>query len=127
MPCVPSTVRVSVASGGTEANGVSKSPSISQDGRFVAFTSTAPNLVPGDTNGLADIFVRDTCAGAVSCVPSTVRVSLASDGSQLSGFPADRPSLSGDGRFVAFDSNSSNLVPGDTNAVTDVFLARTGF
>ena len=57
------TSRVSVASDGTEANGNSRAPVLSADGRFIAFLSQATNLVPGDTNAVADVFVRDTVAG----------------------------------------------------------------
>ncbi len=129
------TTRVSVASDGTQANTASRiasrSPSISADGRFVAFDSGSSNLVPGDTNSCGiigncpDVFVRDTCVGAPGgCVPSTSRVSVASDGSQGNGFSAGG-SISADGRFVAFGSSVSNLVPGDTNGRGDIFLRDT--
>lgn len=131
-PCTPTTVRVSVATDGTLANGNSRSPSISADGRFVAFDSSASNLVPGDTNGqigqmtgLADVFIRDTCFGAPpGCLPSTTRVSVASDGSEASG-DSRNPSVSADSRFVTFNSTASNLVSGDTNGLIDVFLRDT--
>ena len=100
---------------GAEADHSSVEPSLSADGRFVAFQSNASNLVAGDTNSFADIFVRDRLLG------TTVRASVDSNG-----VPADyvswHPSLSGDGRYVAFQSAASNLVAGDTNAETDVFL-----
>lgn len=121
-PGAISTIRASVDSNGAEANADSLFPSISADGRFVAFHSLATNLVSGDTNSTTDVFVRDTCAGAPGiCSPSTVRVSVASDGSQGTGADIS-PSISADGRFVAFWSNSSNLVAGDTNATFDVFV-----
>jgi Tol biopolymer transport system component len=114
--------RVSVDSAGNQANEDSFSPSISTDGRFVAFESLATNLVPGDTNDNPDIFVRDTLTN------TTTRVSLDSAGNQAdtelykgSGFP----SISADGRFVAFRSNASNLVPGDTNENYDIFVRDT--
>ncbi len=99
---------------------------ISSDGRFVAFSSGASNLVVGDTNAASDIFVRDTCLGATGCTPSTVRVSVGA----TFGFPqangsSSRAAISSDGRFVAFQSDASNLVAGDTNGVGDVFLAGT--
>jgi Tol biopolymer transport system component len=119
--CTPSTVRVSVANDGSQANGISDVPSISADGRFVAFRSRASNLVAGDTNGFADIFVRDTCVGAAGCTPSTVRVSVASDGSE-GNQAGSLLSISADGRFVAFASFASNLVAGDNNAVSDIFV-----
>jgi Tol biopolymer transport system component len=109
------TTRVSVASDGTQANGDSGHPAISADGRFVAFYSSASNLVPDDTNGVEDVFVYDRLTGQIT------RVSVASDGTQANG-PSWQPSISGDGRFVAFESGASNLVPGDTNDTWDVFV-----
>ena len=116
------TRRVSVSSGGaqqtepTEADQPSFGVALSEDGRYVAFTSFASNLVPfTDTNGVNDIFVHDRQTG------QTTRVSVASDGTQAN----DRSlvvALSGDGRVVAFDSEASNLVPGDTNGSRDVFV-----
>jgi Tol biopolymer transport system component len=109
------TTRVSVASDGAEGNGGSTTPSLSADGRFVAFTSEASNLVPGDTNGMADVFVHDRETGV------TTRVSVASDGTQ-GDEGSFSPALSADGRFVAFMSGASTLVPGDTNQASDVFV-----
>jgi Tol biopolymer transport system component len=109
------TSRVSVSSAGEEANGESDTSSISADGRFVAFLSHATNLVGGDTNGDADIFVRDRSTGR------TRRVSVSSDEAQGNGPSAD-PVLSADGRIVAFSSQASNLVGGDSNSATDVFV-----
>lgn len=109
---------VSVASDGTQGNGTSHYPSISADGRYVAFSSSATNLVPGDTNGEVDLFVRDRETG------TTVRASVASDGTQaddrLTSVPLDL-AISDDGRHVAFQSDATNLVPGDTNGVADIF------
>lgn len=110
------TERVSVASDGTEANGGSFGPSISADGRFVAFTSSASNLVPNDTNGKEDVFVHDRQTG------ETTRVSVSSDGTQSNGEDSGGVSLSADGRFVLFTSNASNLVLGDGNGRYDIFL-----
>ncbi len=109
------TTRVSVASDGTQANGRSTQPSISADGRFIAFVSEASNLTPGDTNGVADIFVHDRQTG------QTTRVSVASDGTQANG-PSEKPSISADGRFVAFESTASNLVPGTTSRCGFLFF-----
>ncbi len=109
------TERVSVASDGTEANLTATVCSISADGRYVAFHSFASNLVLGDTNGFADIFVHDRETGA------TERVSVASDGTQGNA-TSWQPSLSADGRHVAFYTAASNLVPADTNGETDVFV-----
>jgi Tol biopolymer transport system component len=109
------TSRASVGASGAQADGDSFEPSLSADGRFVAFSSAASNLVAGDTNGADDVFVRDRQAN------TTTRVSLATGG----GEPNDgssSPSLSGDGRYVAFVSDATNLVPGDTNGNRDVFV-----
>ncbi len=107
--------RVSVASDGSEGNNISYDPSISADGRYVAFASEATNLVSGDTNGVPDVFVHDRTTG------QTTRVSVASDGSEGNSSSYD-PSISADGRYVAFASAASNLVPGDTNYVMDIFI-----
>jgi len=109
------TIRVSVASDGTQGNGWSGISSISADGRFVAFSSLANNLVSGDTNGFYDIFVHDRVTG------QTNRVNIASDGTQGNSWSND-PSISTDGRFVAFESPANNLVPGDTNGKGDIFI-----
>jgi Tol biopolymer transport system component len=107
--------RVSVSDGGAEGDQNSYSPSISADGRYVAFDSTATTLVASDTNGVRDIFVYDRQAGTIE------RVSVSS-----SGTPADdssfRASISADGRYVAFESSATNLVSGDGNGASDVFV-----
>ena len=110
------TTRVSVRSNGSQANNVSYTPRISGDGRSVAFVSLASNLVPGDTNRTADVFVHDRQSGTTS------RVSVSSDGHQAAKRRSDAPSISADGRFVAFVSLASNLVPGDTYGKADVFV-----
>lgn len=107
--------RISVASDGTQANGKSGNSAISEDGRFVAFSSEASNLVANDTNSVSDIFVRDRLTGVVE------RVSIASDGTQANQAPGSL-AISGDGRFVVFSSDASNLVPDDTNGVRDIFV-----
>ena len=99
---------MSVSSGGAQGNDSSFSPAISADGRFVAFDSVATNLVPGDTNGAADVFVRDRQTG------TTRRVSVGPGGVQGNDVSVT-PAISADGRFVAFESLATNLVPGDTN------------
>jgi len=109
------TVRVSVDSSGAEANNVSGSPSVSADGRFVAFVSNASNLVLNDTNGFGDVFVRDLQLG------TTVLISVNTSGVQGDG-PSSSPKISADGRYVAFASGATNLVPGDTNAASDIFI-----
>ena len=123
--CTPSTIRVSVDSNGNEGDGASFLGTISGDGRFVAFTSSATNLVPGDTNGREDVFLRDTCIGAAAgCTPSTIRISVADNGSEADA-PSFRASLSANGRYVAFDSDATILVAGDTNGASDVFVRDT--
>jgi Tol biopolymer transport system component len=109
------TTRTSVAADGTEANGSSSAPAISADGRYVAFSSDADNLVPGDTNEEEDIFVRDRQTGEV------VRVSVASNGTQAND-SANEPAISADGRYVAFESYADNLVVKDTNDTRDIFV-----
>jgi Tol biopolymer transport system component len=109
------TTRVSVDSVGLEGNNSSTTPSISGDGRYIAFNSMADNLVSNDTNGQMDIFVHDRQLGI------TDRVSVDSNGNEVN-YPSFGPSISADGRYVAFISNASNLVLGDTNNAGDVFV-----
>lgn len=113
------TTRVSVDSAGAQANGYSDNPSISADGRYVAFRSQASNLVAGDTNGVADVFVHDRLT------QETTRVSVASAGTEAGG-ESTYPSISGDGRYVAFQSLAGNLVAADTNAAEDIFVHDRG-
>lgn len=120
------TVRVSVSSAGVAGNDKSDRPSISEDGRFVAFTSDATNLVSGDFNGERDIFVhdRDTDMDGIFDEPgaiSIVRASLAFDQTEANG-RCNMPFISGDGRFVAFRSRATNLVSGGTSGVDHVFV-----
>jgi Tol biopolymer transport system component len=110
------TTRISMALDGTPADGPSVGPALSMDGRFVAFRSGATNLVSGDTNGFFDVFVHDRVSG------TTTRVSVASDGAEGKDDDSFFPALSGDGRFVAFPSEATTLVAGDTNGVRDVFV-----
>lgn len=104
-------VRVSVGLGGAEPNAASTDADVSADGRYVAFVSSASNLVEDDTNNAPDIFVRDLRSGQVRI--------LTADGDGPSGAPAISP----DGRYVSFASKAGNLVRGDTNRIQDVFLA----
>jgi pimeloyl-ACP methyl ester carboxylesterase len=113
------TTRLSVDSGGTEANGLSFFPSISADGHYVVFESFATNLVAGDTNATVDIFLRDTQAN------TTVRISLDSAGVEGNDY-SDRPALSANGRYAVFSSYATNLVGGDTDGDWDVFLHENG-
>ena len=109
------TVRVAVDSAGAQGNSGSFVPSLSANGRVVAFASGATNLVAGDTNAATDIFVHDLTTG------QTVRVSVDSAGIQGNG-ASFSPSLSADGQLVAFASSATNLVPGDTNGAEDIFV-----
>jgi Tol biopolymer transport system component len=109
------TTRVPSNSLGFQTNGGSGLPSISPDGRYVAYESAATNLVSGDTNGFGDVFVTDRLTG------STTRVSVdntGNEGNQGGG----GPSISADGRYVAFTSDSTNLVEEDTNYSSDIFV-----
>jgi Tol biopolymer transport system component len=109
------TVRVSVDVNGGDPNDASFHPSISADGRYVAFVSYASDLVQGDGNGTTDVFVRDLATG------TTTRVSKDLQGGDPN---ADSwmPSISADGRYVAFSSIASDLVQGDDNSTYDVFV-----
>jgi len=110
-----STTRVSVDSNGLEHHGICMTSSISEDGRFVAFASNASDLVPGDTNGMEDVFVRDRLLGL------TTRVSVSSTGAQANG-KCEFPSISADGRYVIFTGWADNLIVSDANGETDIFL-----
>jgi Tol biopolymer transport system component len=111
------THRLSVSSTGAQANGTSDFPSLSSDGRFVAFSSLADNLVPGDTNQASDVFVHDRQTG------ETVRVSVDSAGAQGNERSGNFGlQISANGRFVTFSSEASNLVAGDTNNRSDIFV-----
>ena len=133
VPCTPTTQLVSVGVAGAAANGVSSDPQVglglgdssgtNWDGRLVAFVSGASNLVAGDTNGVEDVFLRDTCMGVTGCTPSTVRVSVTSEGGQILGHPSAMPDfLSWDGWLVPFVTTANAVVPTDTNNLADVFV-----
>ena len=114
------TTRVSVSSTGGEGDTASGSllgwhSDISADGRFVVFSSNATNLVSDDTNFSSDIFVRDRETG------NTTRISVDSGGNQSDG-ASYFPVISADGRFIAFSSDGTNLVVGDQNVFSDVFI-----
>ncbi|MEO8477972.1 MAG: hypothetical protein ABI572_13115, partial [Actinomycetota bacterium] len=107
--------RVSEGAGALQSDGTSRHPSISGDGRYIAFDSSATNFVANDTNGMSDVFLHDTLTG------TTARISVRSNGTQGKGGSYD-PQISADGRFIVFSSDATNLVAGDTNGATDVFL-----
>ena len=110
-----STTRASVDSNGAEANGSSEYPSISADGRFVVFESSAPNLVVGDTNQHKDIFLHDMQTGQTSIVSVSTQATQGNGDSRY-------PTISKDGRLVAFKSSATNLVQSDVNNSDDVFV-----
>ncbi|MCB2188663.1 MAG: hypothetical protein KQJ78_19770 [Deltaproteobacteria bacterium] len=110
------TTRVSVDSAGGQGNGPSYGPAISGDGAFVAFESAADNLVDGDTNAVYDVFVHELATGI------TTRVSVKSGGAEQGDALSAYAAISANGRWVAFQSNATNLVAGDTNGTSDVFL-----
>ncbi len=113
-------VLASTDSGGTQGNGTSLQPFLSPDGTKVAFLSSSTNLVAGDTNGFIDVFVKILSGAGAG---TTTRISTDSAGAQSNGNSVDtRISFSADGTKVVFSSAASNLVAGDTNGVTDVFV-----
>lgn len=107
--------RVSVSSSGAQADAECLEVAVSADGRFVAFSSTASNLIENDANDNWDVFVRDRVTG------TTERVSVTHEGEEAKG-ASGRPAISRDGRFVVFVSDAANLVPEDTNESQDVFV-----
>ncbi len=109
-------VRASTSADGTQGNDESRDPILSADGRYISFWSAADNLVPGDTNGARDIFVKNLATGEI------VRASTSADGTEGNRSSWNEPSLSADGRSVAFSGGATNLVPDDTNGELDVFV-----
>jgi len=111
------TRRVSVSSQGSEASLGGGAPDISRDGRWVVFQSSSPDLVLSDTNNALDVFLRDTVQN------TTIRISLATYGVETSPFfSSASPTISTDGRFVAFASNAPNLAPNDSNGTSDIYV-----
>lgn len=113
-PAAGVTKTVSLASL-VPGNSNSNAPDVSSDGRYVCFQSLASNLVPNDTNGLSDIFVKDLQTKLIE------RVSVSTNGVQTNS-NSFNPRISNDGRYVVFSSYASNLVPGDTNGAQDIFV-----
>lgn len=105
----------STSTAGAYGNGLTNSSKISADGRYVTFNSASDNLVLPDTNTFADVFVKDLLTGVLT------RVSNAMGSADSSNNTSARPSISANGRYIAFRSRSSDLVPGDTNNVVDIF------
>jgi WD40-like Beta Propeller Repeat len=127
--CVPTTVLISAAPDGGANNQGVRSLTVDFSGRFVAFQSGASNLVPGDSNGHADIFVRDTCLGTpADCVPTTVLVTATPSGAVSTAptaFEPQFPSISGDGRYVLFMADPADLVSGARTGSPQVLLRDT--
>ena len=127
--CEPQTLLASTANDGTAGNDDSRSPSMSGDGRYVAFSSAATNLV-SEAPGGRQIYVRDTCFGAKGCTPSTELVSKDESGA-LVGTESILPSVSGSGRFVAFvavtPSHSNSKVSGQSKAADGTNGVNSGY
>ena len=126
--CVPSTTLESIGIDGHAGNGDSTSPSISADGRYIAFVSSATTLVDPDVNDVADVFVRDTCAGAPQgCVPSTQLASIAGDGSHQANGASESASINATGRYITFRSSATNLDPAFSGSAgaSAIFLRDT--
>jgi Tol biopolymer transport system component len=119
------THRISFGPGGVQGDDASDSPSISADGRYVAFESLADNLVTGDTNGVYDVFVHDRDPDGNGIFDEgngvTIRMSISGTGLEADG-ECHNPRISANGRHVGFDSAARNLVANDTNGVPDVFV-----
>jgi Tol biopolymer transport system component len=131
--CKPRTVLISIGYGGGPADGPSgryingdvSTISVSDTGRYVAFTSEADNLIASDTNASRDVFVRDTCLGAQgTCSPQTSLVSANLQGTSAGG-PSDNPQITPNGRYVAFESGAMDLATPAGGAPLQVFLRDT--
>lgn len=131
--CTPTTAEEDISTSGVQAAGqldVESNPALSSDGRFLAFSTLAYNLVSQPANVFGGIYLRDTCNGAASgCTTMTSLVGVANDGS-LPNAGGNNTSISATGRYIAFASLASNLVPGDTfapNSWKDIFVRDTCF
>ena len=109
------TRRIRIGLNGAQANGASSLGSVSNDGRYISFSSTADNLVAGDTNGNSDVFVYDRVNQTTELVSMGLNNAVANDDS-TSGF------ISGDGLYVVYESTANNLVAGDTNGNSNIFV-----
>lgn len=111
-------LQITHAADGGEPDGDSSQPVVSADGRYVAFTSSADDLVPGDDNSASDVFRYDLYTKTL------IRISVSSRGEQANG-PSAAPAISADGRYVSFASSAADLVPHDRNHLPDVFVRDT--
>ena len=109
------TWRISVSNNEKQGNGWSGDPVISSTGRYIAFESKAPNLVAKDTNNKWDVFLRDRIK------KTTKIVSLTTTGARAKRGDSDDPAISGDGRFIAFESTAKNMFKNDNNGAEDIF------
>jgi hypothetical protein len=124
--CTPFTILVSVASDGlTPGNAPSAQPSLSSDGRYVAYSSAASNLQAPNSSGVAQIFVFDTCAGQTTCATSTTLVSVATDGVTPGNASSTQPSLGALASYIAFTSPATNLLSSGLNGIQQVFQRTT--
>src|ERR1039457_1626637 len=115
------TLLVTVSTNGGSANGVSRSAVMTPDGRYVAFVSMASNLVPGDTNGIADVFVRDLQARVTTLASVGATSAMPPSGSGIFQSSSESPDITPDGRYVAFYSSAINLVSG-VQTVGDIYV-----
>lgn len=114
------------ASGGTLGNAASTHSSVSDGGLFVAFDSTATNLTSTPTNGLSQVYLQQNCFGSGTCTSQTTLISGSGSAAGAGGVNgSDRPAISADGRYVAFESDDTNLVSGVTQAIEQVYLYDT--
>jgi hypothetical protein len=124
--CAPSSSQLISTNGTTLANGASVEPTMTPNGRVVAFASTATNLVANATSGVQEIYATDTCLGVPSgCTPQTVLVSAAADGVTPANGLSESPALDTTGQYVAFSSLASNLVTTNLNGLENVFVRES--
>ncbi len=125
--CVPGTKMISVGDDGAAANAPSASPSISGDGRYIAFVSAATNLAAGALSSGPQVYIRDTCEGPTgtkSCVASTLSVPVDEE-DQLAGAQAGRPAISSDGRYVAYEMWATQSAAQSIVTTSQIVLADT--
>jgi Tol biopolymer transport system component len=112
------TIYLASTASGSSGNGYSDNPSLTADGRYTAYASDANNLVLSDTNGVRDVFIFDNLTSTVR------RLNRSQQGAEANG-ASNTPALSGNGRYVAFSSEATNLILGDVNGFTDIFVVDT--
>jgi trimeric autotransporter adhesin len=125
--CIAGTVEIPIDAKYEAGGAEGIAPAISADGRYVAFVAAGSTSVSGEVRGPSQILLRDTCSGsnaAATCVPSTAEISVSPAGEPGNGQSA-APAVSGDGRFVVFQSDASNLVVETSKSKTNIFLRDT--